>query len=237
MFLNNTVKNSRHLSQKIYNYRQMWYDFYTRILLIIIIPHPLFSFLVIKIIYSYRYYRFLRYFLLAFTAFIVSDLSLTFANVQRMRLAAHLLFYQSPWPKGNEGGWPTSFMLSGSHDRRTRAYFLRKFLANKLAIASSLSTLRKTYKTRRRRRSTGRYTGERKTRHHNDSIQRERERERERRSRKRENWARSFLARFWGWRIANNVTTDIELQNTLFLEGSCECHIRSQYWTVSREYT
>jgi len=43
-----------------------------------------------------------------------------------------------------------------------------------------LSTLRKTYKTRRRRRSTGRYTGERKTRHHNDSIQRERERERER---------------------------------------------------------
>lgn len=65
-------------------------------------------------------------------------------------------------------------MLSGSHDRRTCAYFPRKFLANKLAIASSLSTLRKTYKTRRRRRSTSRYTGERETRHHDDPIQRER---------------------------------------------------------------
>lgn len=62
-------------------------------------------------------------------------------------------------------------MLSGPRDRQTRPYFPRKFLANKLAIASSLSTLRKTYKTRRWRRSTGRYTGERETRHHGDPIQ------------------------------------------------------------------
>jgi len=85
-------------------------------------------------------------------------------------------------------------------------YFPRKFLANKLAIASSLSTLKKTYKTRRR--STGRYTGE--TGDKTPQIQ-----YKGWRSRKRKAEQESFLARFWGWRVANNVTTDIELQ--LFL--------------------
>lgn len=123
----------------------------------------------------------------------------------------------SPWPKGNERGDNLLLLVSsGSSEWRTRAYFLRKFSASKLAIASGLSTLRKTYKTRRRRgggSSTSEiYKRTQETRHPTRSDTKGDETRRGGRGRKKESRARSFLARFWGWWVANNATADIGLQ-------------------------